>query len=242
MNQPLTSHPGAISVDGLRVEFMTSAETVHAVDGLDIDIAEGQFVGLLGASGSGKTTLINVLAALEDATAGAVTVIGHDLRALEPSAQARLRREDVGVVFQDNNLIQEFTARENVALPLIVRGMKRREANIEAGQMLDAVGLSGLEDRLPRKLSGGQQQRVGIARALVGGRQVLLADEPTGALDTENSRAIFGLFADLSREGVTVVAATHDGLIEEFADRILVLRDGRLAQDRSARRNQVTGR
>lgn len=242
MNRELLPYPGSISVNGLRVEFTTSAETVHAVNGVDLDIPEGQFVGLLGASGSGKTTLINVLAALENATAGTVVVGGHDLGALEPAEKARLRREDVGVVFQDNNLIQEFTARENVALPLIVGGMKRREADAEAGEMLHAVGLDGLEDRLPRKLSGGQQQRVGIARALVGGRRVLLADEPTGALDSENSRAILGLFADLSGEGVTVVIATHDGLIEEFADRIIVLRDGRLIEDRAARGVQVVGR
>ena len=228
----VSSTSQAISVDGLRVEFVTPVETVHAVNGLDVAFMQGEFVGLLGASGSGKTTLINVLAGLEEATAGVVTVAGHDLGALEPSERARLRREDVGVVFQDNNLVQEFTARENVALPLIVGGTSRREAHAEADRMLEALGLGGLGGRRPRQLSGGQQQRVGVARALVGGRQVLLADEPTGALDTENSRAIFSLFAQLCSAGVTVVTATHDGLIEEFAHRILVLRDGRLVEDR----------
>ena len=162
--------------------------------------------------------------------------------ALGSAERARLRREDIGVVFQDNNLIQEFTARENVALPLIMGGAKRRDAHAEADDMLGVLGLEGLGGRAPRQLSGGQQQRVGIARALVGGRRVLLADEPTGALDTENSRAIFGLVAELCREGVTVVVATHDSLIEEFADRILVLRDGRLVEDRPAHGAPVSRR
>lgn len=232
----------ALSVDGLQVEFVTPVETVHAVNGLDVSLAEGEFVGLLGASGSGKTTLVNVLAGLENATAGVVTVAGHDMGALSSTERARLRREDVGVVFQDNNLIQEFTARENVALPLIMGGVRRRDAHTAADDMLGVLGLEGLEGRAPRQLSGGQQQRVGIARALVGGRRVLLADEPTGALDTENSRAIFGLFAELASTGVTVVVATHDSLIEEYADRILVLRDGRLAEDRPAHGAPVSGR
>lgn len=231
-----------IGVDGLRVEFVTSVETVHAVDGLDVSFGEGEFVGLLGASGSGKTTFVNVLAGLESATAGVVTVAGHDMGALGSAERARLRREDIGVVFQDNNLIQEFTARENVALPLIMGGAKRRDAHAEADDMLGVLGLEGLGGRAPRQLSGGQQQRVGIARALVGGRRVLLADEPTGALDMENSRAIFGLVAELCREGVTVVVATHDSLIEEFADRILVLRDGRLVEDRPAHGAPVSRR
>ncbi|WP_199712176.1 ABC transporter ATP-binding protein [Kocuria tytonis] len=209
---------------------------------LDVSFAEGEFVGLLGASGSGKTTFVNVLAGLENATAGAVTVAGHDLRALGAAERARLRREDIGVVFQDNNLVQEFTARENVALPLIMGGVRRRDAHAEADDMLDVLGLEGLGGRAPRQLSGGQQQRVGIARALVGGRRVLLADEPTGALDTQNSRAIFGLFAELASTGVTVVVATHDSLIEEYADRILVLRDGRLVEDRPAHGAPVSGR
>ncbi|RKQ37228.1 ABC transporter ATP-binding protein [Kocuria tytonis] len=217
-------------------------ETVHAVNELDVSFAEGEFVGLLGASGSGKTTFVNVLAGLENATAGAVTVAGHDLRALGAAERARLRREDIGVVFQDNNLVQEFTARENVALPLIMGGVRRRDAHAEADDMLDVLGLEGLGGRAPRQLSGGQQQRVGIARALVGGRRVLLADEPTGALDTQNSRAIFGLFAELASTGVTVVVATHDSLIEEYADRILVLRDGRLVEDRPAHGAPVSGR
>lgn len=231
-----------ISVDGLQVEFATPVETLHAVNELDVSFAEGEFVGLLGASGSGKTTFVTVLAGLENAMAGAVTVAAHDLRALGAAERARLRREDIGVVFQDNNLVQEFTARENVALPLIMGGVRRRDAHAEADDMLDVLGLEGLGGRAPRQLSGGQQQRVGIARALVGGRRVLLADEPTGALDTQNSRAIFGLFAELASTGVTVVVATHDSLIEEYADRILVLRDGRLVEDRPAHGAPVSGR
>ncbi|WP_423446544.1 ABC transporter ATP-binding protein [Kocuria sp. KSNUG] len=212
------------------------------MNGLDVSFAEGEFVGLLGASGSGKTTFVNVLAGLENATVGVVTVAGHDMGALSSTERARLRREDIGVVFQDNNLIQEFTARENVALPLIMGGVRRRDAHAEADEMLGVLGLWDLGDRVPGQLSGGQQQRVGVARALVGGRQVLLADEPTGALDTENSRAILGLFAELASTGVTVVVATHDSLIEEYADRILVLRDGHLVEDRPAHGAPVSGR
>lgn len=151
-----------------------------------------------------------------------------------------MRLEDVGVVFQDNNLIEEFTALENVSLPLIARGVPRKAAREAATDALTSVGLEGMEHRYPRLLSGGQQQRVGVARALVGGRRVLLADEPTGALDTDNSRALFAIFRQLCDQGTTIVIATHDPLVRDYADRAVSLRDGQISEDGQLRPGRGT--
>lgn len=217
----------SVALSGVTRTFETSAETVHAVRDADLAIPAGTFACLFGASGSGKSTLLNLIAGLDSATRGSVVVLGTAMDALDEDGRARLRLEHVGVVFQDDNLIEEFTAAENVALPLEVLGAGRADAASDARGQLARVGLEGLGRRFPAQLSGGQRQRVGIARALVGRRRLLLADEPTGALDSANSRALFALLRALADEGTTVILATHEPLAREYADSVFEMVDGR---------------
>lgn len=180
--------------------------------------------------------MLNLIAGLDVPDSGRIDVAGIDVGALDEGARARLRLETVGVIFQEHQLIDEFTAWENVALPLEVRGAAPGPAKTAALAELERVGLGGLADRLPSQLSSGQRQRVGIARALVGQRRVLLADEPTGALDSTNARALFGLIRTLCDQGTLAVTATHDSLGQEFADAVYQLVDGRLTMRETARR------
>jgi len=205
-----------------------------ALDSVDLHVAAGEFVALFGASGSGKTTLLNVIAGLQELNSGYVHVCGHAVHRLSESDRAHMRLTDVGVVFQDNNLIPEFTALENIMLPLRARGWSAAEATAQAEEMLGTVGLERLGRRMPAQLSGGQKQRVGIARAVVGGRKVLLADEPTGALDSETSRDVFALLRALSEQGVAVVVASHDPLVIEHASHVITIRDGRVTDAKRA--------
>lgn len=211
--------------------FVSPAETVEAVRDVSLTAEAGEFVCLVGASGSGKSTLINLIAGLDVPDDGLVEVAGVDVGALGEGERAQLRLESIGVVFQDHQLVEEFTAAENVALPLEVRGMPSAQALAEAAGELARVGLTGLEDRRPSAMSGGQRQRVGIARALAGGRRIILADEPTGALDSENSQSLFELLARLSSEGTLVIVCTHDDLCRDFADSVYRMHDGYLAVD-----------
>lgn len=211
--------------------FRTEAEVVRAVDDVDMAATGGEFVGLFGHSGSGKTTLLNLLGGIDVPTSGAVVVAGVDVGAVSEDHRVRLRRETVGMVHQTDHLIEEFTAAENVALPSEARGVKTRQAMEEAVDLLGRVGLGSHTHRLPRQLSGGQRQRVGIARAMTGGRSILLADEPTGSLDSANAEAIFSLLRGLSDEGHLVIVASHDPLCRRFATRVIDLVDGRVKQE-----------
>ncbi|MCG8656670.1 MULTISPECIES: ABC transporter ATP-binding protein [unclassified Yimella] len=217
--------------------FSSGPDVVTAADGINFVGKRGEFVCILGASGSGKSTFINLIAGLEQPDHGAITVHGERVDRMDEAGRARLRMETVGVVFQEHNLIEEFTTLENVALPLEIQGISETDAQDRAASELARVGLSAQRNRFPRELSGGQRQRVGIARALVGDRSVLLADEPTGALDTTNSRAIFQLLRDLADSGVLVVVCTHDLDCTTYADRVHEIRDGHLVvADRAALR------
>lgn len=220
-----------ISLRDVNLRYSSEAETVDALVDVTLDIAAGQLVTVFGTSGSGKTTLLNVLSGLSVPDSGDVIVNDREISRLDESGRAHVRLTEVGLVFQDHNLIPEFSALENVMLPLRGRGIGDREASTEAESMLAAVGLEGLGRRMPTQLSGGQKQRVGIARALVGGRSTLLADEPTGALDSENSRTVFSLLRTVAAQEVTVVIATHDPLAREIADRVVLMRDGRVVAD-----------
>lgn len=213
---------------GLVKAYPTPVETIRAVDGVTLSLAGGEFVCLHGASGSGKSTLLHLLAGLIEPDAGSVLVEGVELRAAETRAAAEVRRTRVGVVFQDDNLLAELSVWENVALPLEISGIRPSEAKREAVETLALVGLDGLADRRPREMSGGQRQRVGIARALVGGRRILLADEPTGSLDSTNSRALFELLADLAASGRAVLVTSHDPNCRTYATRSVEMVDGRL--------------
>lgn len=211
--------------------FETEAETVKAVDEVDLAMHPGEFVCLFGHSGSGKTTLLNLMAGIDLPTAGSLSVNGRATSTLGEEGRIRLRREVVGMVHQSDFLIEEFSAGENVALPLEAQGLGLADAMREAGVLLERMGLATQGARLPRQLSGGQRQRVGIARALTGGRRILLADEPTGALDTHNAAAIFTLLRDLADAGALVVVASHDPMCRDHATRLVEMRDGRIVAE-----------
>ncbi len=199
---------------------------VKALDGLSISVAAGQFVAVMGPSGSGKSTLLHLAGGLDTPTSGLVEVEGTDVGALSVSGRAALRRRHVGYVFQDFNLIPTLTAAENVSLPRELDGIGRRAARREALQALAELDIEELADRFPDEMSGGQQQRAAIARAIVGERQLLLADEPTGALDSHTGEAVLELLRDRADAGSAVVLVTHDARFAAWADRVIFLRDG----------------
>ncbi len=202
---------------------------VRALDGVDLTIPTGELVAVMGPSGCGKSTLLHLAGGLEHPTAGAVAVNGRDLSALDAAGRAALRRDEVGFVFQRLNLIASLTAVENVALPLELGGMSAKEARPLAVEALASVGLSQQLDRFPDHFSGGQQQRIAIARAVVGGRGLLLADEPTGSLDSRTADEMVELLASLpSRFGATVVLVTHEPRFASWADRVVFMRDGQV--------------
>jgi len=221
-----SDHEPALSLSDVGRCFAASPEPVWAVRDANLVLAAGTFTCLFGESGSGKSTLLNLMAGLDSATTGTIVVDGTDVGALVEDERARMRLERVGVIFQDHNLIEEFSAVENVMLPLEALGARPAQAREHARAELERVGLAGLEERFPAELSGGQRQRVGIARALVGGRRLLLADEPTGALDSANSRALFELLRGICDQGTTVVLATHELTSRDFADVVYELHDG----------------
>ncbi|MEN9645310.1 MAG: hypothetical protein RL238_1979 [Actinomycetota bacterium] len=202
---------------------------VRALDGVDLVIPKGELVAVMGPSGCGKSTLLHLAGGLENPSAGAVTVNGRDLAALDAAGRAALRRDEVGFVFQRLNLIASLTAVENVALPLELGGISAKEARPLAVEALASVGLTQQLDRFPDHFSGGQQQRIAIARAVVGGRGLLLADEPTGSLDSRTADEMVELLATLpARFGATVVLVTHEPRFASWADRVVFMRDGQV--------------
>ncbi len=206
-------------------------EAVHALRGLNLSVAPGELVAVMGPSGSGKSTLLNLAGGLDQATAGRVRVEGQELGSLNKRALAQLRRRLVGYVFQDYNLIPSLTAQENVALPLELDRVSAKKAALMARGVLDEVGLAGLYDRYPDKLSGGQQQRVAIARAVVGDRCLILADEPTGALDSETGEQVLSLLRDRCDAGAAALLVTHEARHAGWADRVVFLRDGTVVDE-----------
>jgi putative ABC transport system ATP-binding protein len=205
---------------------------VRALDGVSLNVAPGEFVAIMGPSGCGKSTLLHLAGALEQPTAGSVAVGGRDLASLAAGAQAALRRRDIGFVFQRLNLLPALSAVENVMLPLELDGIGSREARARALDALAAVGLDRQLDRYPDQFSGGQQQRIAIARATVGSRLLVLADEPTGALDTLSADLVIELLAGLpGRVGSAVVLVTHEPRFASWADRVVYLRDGRIVDE-----------
>ncbi len=205
---------------------------VRALAGLDLDIAAGSFVAIMGASGSGKSTTMNILGCLDTASSGTYNFNGIDITGLSRDARALLRRNYLGFVFQGFNLLARTTALENVELPLVYRGMARNLREEKALAAMQAVGLHGRESHTPSELSGGQQQRVAIARAIVSDPLVLLADEPTGNLDSERSHDIMRLLQKLNRDrGITVIMVTHEADMADYANRIIQFADGHIAND-----------
>jgi putative ABC transport system ATP-binding protein len=204
---------------------------VRALDGVSVDIDKGEFVAVMGPSGSGKSTFMNVLGCLDSPTSGEYRLGGDRVSEMAGDALAVIRNKRIGFVFQQFNLLARTPAVENVALPLVYAGVSSAERKTRATTMLNKVGLGERADHHPGQLSGGQQQRVAIARALVTEPLLILADEPTGALDSKTSLEIMALFQELNRQGMTVVLVTHEPDVARFARRILVFRDGKVVQD-----------
>ncbi len=221
-----------ITLTNLTKDYPTGAQTVHALRSVDLTIPTGQFIAVMGASGSGKSTMLNLVGALDTPTSGACCIDGHDTARLDADALAGLRNRSLGFVFQNFNLLPSCTALENVELPALYRGWWSRRRRKRAREVLVQLGLGDRLDHLPAQLSGGQQQRVAVARALVTDPPILLADEPTGNLDSRTSEEILDVIAALHNAGsLTVVMVTHDRDIALYAERVIILHDGRIVHD-----------
>jgi putative ABC transport system ATP-binding protein len=220
-----------ISVRGLRKTYSVGSQEVHALDGLDLDINRGDYVALMGPSGSGKSTLMNILGCLDSPTAGNYRLNGQEVARMDEDALAEIRNREIGFVFQTFNLLPRYTALENVALPLIYAGQAKPARQARAAEVLDLVGLGDRMHHKPNELSGGQRQRVAVARALVNHPSLILADEPTGNLDTATSHEIMALFNEIQAAGNTVLLVTHEEDIAACAKRIVRLRDGKLDKE-----------
>ena len=214
--------------------YQMGEETVHALDGVSLTIDQGEFVAIVGSSGSGKSTAMNIIGCLDVPTSGTYHLGGIDVSTMDDDQQAEIRNKMLGFIFQQYNLIPKLNVLENVELPLLYAGVDASERKERAMASLQRVGLADKCRNLPSQLSGGQQQRVSIARALAGSPSVILADEPTGALDSRTGREVLGFLKKLNREGDTVVLITHDNSIAVKADRIVRLQDGKIIYDGDA--------
>jgi putative ABC transport system ATP-binding protein len=204
------------------------AVEVHALQRVDLSVEAGSLVAIMGASGSGKSTLLTIAGSLEDPSSGEVYIDGRPLASLSRNGKAQLRRQSIGYVFQDYNLLAGLSALENVSLPLELDGVAARKAQASALQTLEDFGLADRAAHYPDQLSGGERQRVAIARAVVGGRRLLLADEPSGALDSTNAESVMRLILAACHRGLAAVVVTHDAQLASWADRVIFLRDGRI--------------
>jgi putative ABC transport system ATP-binding protein len=221
-----------IEVRDLKRIYRMGEETVTALAGVSLDIEEGEFVAVMGPSGSGKSTFMNLIGCLDKANSGAYRLAGEEISAMSPDQLAGVRSRRIGFVFQQFNLLERTNAVGNVALPMIYASSDRAERRRKAEAALTRVGLGDRMGHTPLQLSGGQQQRVAIARALVNNPKILLADEPTGALDSRTSLDIMALFQQLNREGMTVLVVTHEQDVADFARRVVRFRDGKVISDR----------
>ena len=224
-------------------DYVIGGEVLHAVNSVSLTIKRGEFVAIMGASGSGNSTFMNMIGCLDVPTSGTLLLDGIDTKTLDSDALAEIRNRKIGFVFQQFNLLARTSALDNVAVPLIYAGLGYSERRDRAQAKLEAMGLGNRLQNTPAKLSGGQQQRVAIARALVTNPLMLLADEPTGALDTQTSLDIMGIFQKLNDEGITLIVVTHEPDIAEYAARRIVFRDGQVIEDAAvkSRRRAVAG-
>ncbi|MBL0387148.1 ABC transporter ATP-binding protein [Tumebacillus sp. ITR2] len=220
-----------IRIDDLRKIYRVGDQEIHALSGVSLTIREGEFVAIMGPSGSGKSTMMNVLGCLDKPTFGEYVLDSHAISKLHDDDLAIIRNRKIGFVFQSFNLLARTSAVENVELPMLYAGISAKERRRRAIEALESVGLGTRLYNKPNELSGGQQQRVSIARALVNSPVILMADEPTGALDTKTSLEIMGIFQRLNDQGKTIILVTHEPDIAEFAKRIVRFRDGRIVED-----------
>jgi putative ABC transport system ATP-binding protein len=223
-----------LQLDDVQQVYGVGDASVHALRGIDLTVSAGDYIAIMGPSGSGKSTLMNILGCLDVASHGTYTLAGHDVSTLSENELARVRNEEIGFVFQSFNLIQRMTAQANVELPLVYGGVSRAERHRRATSELDRVGLSARADHEPVQLSGGQQQRVAIARALVTNPTLLLADEPTGNLDSQSTEEILAIFDELAAAGRTIVIITHEEEVAARAHRVLTISDGLIIRDTAA--------
>jgi putative ABC transport system ATP-binding protein len=220
-----------INLEGLDKVFYTDEVETHALSDIEIDISAGEFVSIAGPSGSGKTTLLSILGLLDTPTRGGYELNGHPVESLTSSERARVRNREIGFIFQSFNLIGDLTVYENVELPLTYRGMAKAERRERVEAALERVGMAHRMKHYPSQLSGGQQQRVAVARAVVGSPSILLADEPTGNLDSANAEAVMELIGELHREGATICMVTHDPRWSNYAGCTINLFDGRVVDE-----------
>jgi len=223
-----------IQLEAITKVFLTDEVETHALSGIHLSLAKGEYVSIAGPSGCGKSTLLSILGLLDTPSGGTYTLNGHAVANLDFAQRARIRNREIGFIFQSFNLIGDLTVYENVELPLTYRGMAAAERRTAAQAALEKVGMSHRVNHYPSQLSGGQQQRVAVARALVGNPSILLADEPTGNLDSKNGEAVMELLRDLHREGATICMVTHDPRFARHADRTIQLFDGRVVEERDA--------
>jgi putative ABC transport system ATP-binding protein len=221
----------ALTATSVRKTYRTGAEAVDALKGIDLTIADGEFVAIMGASGSGKTTLLNCLSGLDDIDSGSVVIAGEDVHQMSDARRTKHRASTMGFIFQAFNLIPVFTAVENVELPLLLAGTAPKEARAAAVTTLERVDLGHRLHHRPAELSGGEQQRVTVARALAGRPALVWADEPTGNLDSETAAHVMQLLRELHRDGLTLILVTHDAGIGASAERRIVMRDGEIVTD-----------
>ena len=220
-----------IELEGLTKVFYTDEVETHALSGIHLTIGRGEYLSIAGPSGCGKSTLLSILGLLDTPTEGRYVLNGRPVGKLKPAERARIRNREVGFIFQAFNLIGDLTVYENVELPLTYRGMRAAERKKRVHEALEKVGMSHRMKHYPSQLSGGQQQRVAVARGLGGNPSILLADEPTGNLDSTNGQAVMDLLSDLHKQGATVCMVTHDPRYASFADRTIHLFDGRVVEE-----------
>ncbi|GCF77296.1 ABC transporter ATP-binding protein [Bacillus cereus] len=220
-----------IELKDITKSFQNGEETVEILHGINVTLNEGEFTSIMGPSGSGKSTLMNIIGCLDKPTAGIYSLAGQNISSMSETKLAHIRNEEIGFVFQNFMLLPRLTALQNVELPLIYAGVDKKERRKRALAALTKVRLAERSNHLPNELSGGQKQRVAVARAIVNNPKFILADEPTGALDTKTSKQIMDLFYELNKQGATIIIITHDREIGEAAARQIVIRDGNIVQD-----------